>query len=74
MGYKMKVPVIRIKYMEDMLEDTEQRHWKCINKFNQYSWRENLEIVGIPDSVVPQEDLGGCVRFYKEVIGIPAVS
>ena len=40
---------------------------------NQYSRRENLEIVGIPDSVT-QKDLEGRVIQIFDAIGVPVVS
>ena len=73
---KMKVLESRLKYTEELLEETEQRHYiteKEINKLNQYSRRENLEIVGILDSVT-QKDLVGRVIQIFDAIGVPVVS
>ena len=73
---KMKVLESRLKYTEELLEETEQRHYiteKEINKLNQYSRRENLEIVGIPDSVT-QKDLEGRVIQIFDAIGVRVVS
>ena len=49
----------RVKKLEEFLEDAEERIYKNeveLNRLNQYTRRENIEIVGIPDSV-KQADL-----------------
>ena len=73
---KMKVLESRLKYTEELSEETEKRHYiteKEINKLNQYSRRENLEIVRIPNSAT-QKDLEGRVIQIFDAIDVPVVS
>ena len=60
----------RIKKLERRCDDTEERVYHNetdLNKLNQYSRRENLEIVGIPKHIKHDELENHVIKIFKEL-------
>ena len=75
-GHKYDKLLKRIQSLEELLEDAEERLYKNekdINQLNQYTRRENIEIVGIPASI-KQVDLEATVIDILKNIGVTCSS